>query len=146
MPHISPDEQYISFNYGGNLGSPGTLHIIDRSGQSYGDYPNSYVLDWRPNSSLAVNEILETGENRLVYTSLDGTIEPVFLAPAGTEITGSSWNVDGGGRWSPDGRFFIFAAQNNNSRTGQVYLWQPGNGEPILIYTTGYDKSVANFI
>lgn len=144
-PHISPDEQFVSFNFGeGDIfRSPGTLYVIGRDGRELWQYPNSYVLDWGPNDDLAVVEILESEESQVVLLSLDGTAQTITTVPADTEI-GDMWREDIG-RWSPDGDHLIFATEDSTHLISQVYLWQRGMVEPQLIHTLNSKSSFQNF-
>lgn len=141
MPQLSPDEQYIAFNYGG--GEPDSLVIIDRNGQDYGIFERSYGLAWQPNGGLALTQVFGAGENRLIYFKLDGTTETVFTTTRGIEI-GDMWSPGTGAAWSPDGRFFTFTTHDNNRNSEQLYLWQPGNSEPQLIYSSSQEDAIYN--
>jgi WD40 repeat protein len=135
MPQISPDEQFFSFDFGGIV-NPGTLYIVDRNGREYGQFVNSYALGWRPNGGLALSETLPADQQRLLYFTIDGNTQSVFTTTQGVEIANDIWLVNQRFAWSPDGRFFAFTTHNNNQDTEQLYLWQPDNGEPRLIYST----------
>lgn len=139
-PRISPDEQFVAFNY---RRDPGTVYVVDRTGHEYIQHPNSVVMQWRPNGDLIVVEIPPVGESRVVYLSLDGTVQPIWTVPPDTEITGSPWVPDIGGAWSPDGRYFVFTTENRARQTAQVYLWQPGSSEPQLLHSAPGDRSIS---
>ena len=148
-PLISPDEQYFSLNYGYSspyISPAGNLYIIDRQGTEIGLHPNSYAQDWRPNGGLVINDIQETGENRLHYLPLDGTIETFFITSADTEIVGDEYRLDGRGKWSPDGRYFIFATRNRETEIETIYLWQPDQGDPTSIHETGKNYRISDFL
>jgi Tol biopolymer transport system component len=125
-PSLSPDEQLITFNFGPNVAGPGSLYIIGRNGRERGRYANTLLLDWRSNHELAVKERLDTGQYRLAYRSLDGGYEVVWT---------TSYVIEDG-VWSPDGDIFAFTTYRLDDRVKQLYFWQPGNGEPQLIYST----------
>jgi hypothetical protein len=149
FPTISTNEQFITFNYGASYPSAtlaGNLYIIDRLGNEYRLFSNAVVQDWRPNGGLTFIDILETGENRLVYDPLDADFETVFTTPPGVEILGDFMTPSSTGKWSPDGRYFPFATWNPETETGQLYLWQPEHGDPALILTTESGHSAANFL
>ena len=131
MPELSPDEQHIAFNYG----YPYTVYVIDRNGQEYWQYARSHVVDWRPNNELTVCEMLDSGGNQLVHLNLAGEAQIIFSTEAGTDISHCSWNTNGNGKWSPDGRFFIFATENDAELTKKLYLWRPENSEIRLIHS-----------
>jgi hypothetical protein len=143
MPSISPDERFFSFHYGGRS-VPRILYVIDSTGQEYWQYANSFILDWRANNDLAISEVLESGESRLVYLTLTGESEVIFTTEPGTQITGDSYSYYGGGKWSPDDRFFIFTTENYDKGTTQLYLWQPDNGEVRFIVSLNGDKEIYN--
>jgi hypothetical protein len=131
MPELSPDEQFISFNYD----NPRTVYVIDRNGQEYWQYANSHVVDWRSNNELTVCEMLDSGGNQLVHLNLAGEAQIVFSTKAGTDISQCSWDINGNGKWSPDGRFFIFTTENDSQLMEKLYLWLPENDEVRLIHS-----------
>lgn len=131
MPELSSDEQYIAFNYG----YPYTVYVIDRNGQEYWQYANSHVVDWRPNNELTVCQMLDSGSNQLVHLNLAGESQIIFSTEAGTDISQCSWDMNGNGKWSPDGRFFIFTTENETKLTEKLYLWMPENDEIRLIHS-----------
>jgi hypothetical protein len=118
-PSISPNEQFIAF-YFGRYEGPSALYIIDRDGREYGQYANSYLLDWGSSNDLIIREELASGEYRLVYHSLAGR----------RQILLTTEQFIYRGQWSSDGRFFAFNLDK------ELYIWQPGYGEPQLVYTT----------
>ena len=131
MPELSPDEQYIAFNYG-NLR---TVYMIGRNGQEYWQYANSHVVDWRPNNELTVCEMLDSGGSQLVHIDLAGEAEIIFSTEPETEISHCSGGRNGGGKWSPDGRYFIFTTENQSEFKYELYLWLPESDEAHLIYS-----------
>jgi hypothetical protein len=137
MPELSTDEQFISFNYG----NPRTVYVIDRNGREYWQYANSHVVDWRSSNELTVCEMLGSGASQLVHLTLVGEAKIIFTTEPGTEISHCSWDINGGGKWSPDGRFFIFTTEDRDEETAQLYLWHPDNGEVRLIQSLKDDRS-----
>jgi Tol biopolymer transport system component len=145
-PRISPDEQFLTFNYGPGLPNPGTVYLIDRTGREYGQFNNTYALGWRPNGDLVLAQVLETDQHRLLYWTLDGETQPVFNTEPGIEIVSYLRQTNNGEAWSPDGRFFVYTLYNNHSKTEQLYLWRPDSGQPQLIYTTLRDIGIYNVL
>ena len=142
MPELSSDEQFISFNYG----NPRTVYVIDRNGQEYWQYANSHVVDWRSNNELTVCEMLDSGASQLVHLTLVGEARIIFTTVPVTEISHCSWDINGGGKWSPDGRFFIFITENYEEDASQLYLWRPDNGEVRLVHSIKDDRSFYDLI
>lgn len=128
-PELSPDEQFVSFNYG----YPQTVYVIDRNGEEYWHYANSHVVDWRPNNELTVCEMLDSGGSQLVHLTLDGETQIIFSTEPDTEISHCSWDINGGGQWGPDGRYFIFSTENHTENAHNLYLWLPENDEVRFI-------------
>lgn len=133
--HISPDGQFVSFNFASPeqdlFYGPADLFVIDHTGREILQYPNSLLLAWRPDNHLIVAQHLEDKGQQLVYLGLDGTAQIVQTQPAGSHLY-TGW-------WSPDGRLFAYITWNRDTDIGQLYLWQPGSGEPQLIHEIPQD-------
>jgi hypothetical protein len=138
-PHISPDGNYISFHLGDgySLFDPGYLNIIDRNGRSYGQRENSILLDWRPGGGPVVKEAMATGENQLVYWPLDGAAARIFVTPKPFTFVS--------GKWSGDGRTFVYSALDERIGASYLYLWQPESGVPQLIHSAASEEPFQNF-
>ena len=137
--NLSPDDNFISFHFGGSdpFSNPGTLYVIDRSGRSYGQRPNSVIMDWRPDGGPVVKEYIEDEQTQLVYWPLDGAAVRVFVSPKTFEF--------GEGKWSGDGRFFIYSAVDEAENKSYAYLWQPESGVPILLHAADGTDGFGNF-
>jgi hypothetical protein len=97
FPELSPDEKYLGF-YLENDNFFTNLQIIDFNGRSYGQRPNSFIVDWRPGGGPVVQESMVDGQTQLVYWPLDGADAQVLVEPGLFEVDA--------GKWSGDGRFF----------------------------------------
>lgn len=137
--NLSPDNNFISFHFGGSdlWLDPGNLYIIDRNGRSYGQRPNSVIMDWRPGGGPVVQESVAEGQTQLVYWPLDGEAVRVFVSP-------NSF-VFGEGKWSGDGRFFIYSAVDEAENKSYLYLWQSENDAPTLLHSGAGTDGFRNF-
>jgi len=104
------------------------LMIVDHNGRSYGQRPNSIIMDWRPGGGPVVKESVAEGQTQLVYWPLDGEAVQVFVSPTSF--------VFGVGKWSGDGRFFIYSAVDETANQSYLYLWRPDNDTPALLHTS----------
>ncbi|MCB9009856.1 MAG: hypothetical protein H6656_21220 [Ardenticatenaceae bacterium] len=136
---VSPNGQFVAyFAPGENAQNEGNvLTIVDQNGRSYGQRPNSVIIDWRPDGGPVVKEIIEAEQTQLVYWPLDGAAAQVFVSPTSL--------VFGGGKWSGDGRFFIYSAVNEAENQSHLYLWRPESGAPILLHTAAGTDGFRNF-
>lgn len=126
-PALSPDGNFIGFYYGGEgSGKPFMLYIVDQEGFLIGGSPYSWIVDWRLNGGPVINQLID-GTNQLLYLPLDNA--------AATPITALVPLQFPEGRWSPDGRFFIYTALDEAKKMASIYLWQPGDVEPTLIHS-----------
>ena len=137
--HISPDGQFVALNIPIEQGNydDGALIIVDQNGRSYGQRPNSVIVDWRPGGGPVVQERMADGQAQLVYWPLDGADVQVFVEPGLFEVDE--------GKWSEDGRFFIHSTVDEAANRSYLYLWQPENGAPILLQTAIGTDSFRNF-
>ena len=135
MPSISPDEQHFTFNFGGGVQNPGTLYVVDNTGNELGQYSNSFPVGWRENGDLVIAQMLETGESQLKLISLDGAIQSIFTTDANVKIDSGIWGVNGDLGWSPDGRYFIFSTEDTNNQSAWIYIWNHELEEPLLIHS-----------
>jgi hypothetical protein len=138
-PNLSPDNNFVSFHFGGDDPwlEPGNLYIIDRNGRSYGQRPNSIIMDWRPGGGPVVQESVAEGQTQLVYWPLDATEVQVFVNPISFSF--------GEGKWSGDGRFFIYSAVDEAENRSYLCLWQPGSDAPTLLHTAASPEGFRNF-
>ncbi len=77
------------------------------------------------------------GQTQLVYWPLDGSAAQVFVSPGSFEF--------GSGKWSGDGRFFIYSTVDEAANQSHLYLWQPENGVPMLLQTAVGIDGFSNF-
>jgi Tol biopolymer transport system component len=141
-PSISPDEQFIAFNYGGGPHVQEVtyvLYVIDRNGQEIGQYPRSSFVDWRPNGELTINRILESDVNQLVNLTASGESQIIFTTEPGTFLAKVAFYEKGDGKWSPDGRYFIFTTENYEKDLTQLYVWLSETEEVRLVLTEDQD-------
>jgi hypothetical protein len=138
---LSPDGQFAAFYVPGenaqNEYKDKVLTIVDQNGRSYGQRPNSILVDWRPGGGPVVQESMADGQTQLVYWPLDGSAVQVFVNPGSFEF--------GSGKWSGDGRFFIYSTVDEAANQSHLYLWQPENGVPILLQTAVGTDGFRNF-
>ena len=138
---LSPDGQfaalYVPRENAQNEYVDKDLTIVDQNGRSYGQRPNSVVVDWRPGGGPVVQERMADGQAQLVYWPLDGADVQVFVEPGLFEVDE--------GKWSEDGRFFIHSTVDEAANRSYLYLWQPENGAPILLQTAIGTDSFRNF-
>jgi len=138
---ISPDGQliamYVPRENGQNEFEDKVLIIVDQNGRSYGQRPNSFIVDWRPGGGPVVQESMADGQIQLVYWPLDGSAVQVFVSPGSFEF--------GSGKWSGDGRFFIYSTVNEAANQSHLYLWQPENGVRVLLQTAVGSDGFRNF-
>lgn len=111
--------------------------IVDQNGRSYGQRPNSIIIDWRPDGGPVVKESVAEGQTQLVYWPLDRSAVQVLVSPTSF--------VFGEGAWSSDGRFFIYSAVDEAENKSHLYLWQPENDVPTLIHTAVGTDGFRNF-
>lgn len=137
--HISPDGQFIALNIPIEQGNydDSALMIVDQDGRSYGQRPNSILVDWRPGGGPVVQESMADGQTQLLYWPLDGSAVQVFVSPG-------SFEVDSG-KWSGDGRFFIYSTEDEAANQSHLYLWRPENGAPMLLQTAVGTDGFGNF-
>ncbi|MBK8901990.1 MAG: hypothetical protein IPM53_12455 [Anaerolineaceae bacterium] len=135
FPDLSPDEKYLGFYLENDLFT--VLQIIDFNGRSYGQRPNSVIVDWRPGGGPVVQERMADGQTRLVYWPLDGSAAQVFISPGSFEF--------GSGKWSGDGRYFIYSSVDDATNQSHLTLWQPENGAPMLLQTAVGSDGFRNF-
>jgi dipeptidyl aminopeptidase/acylaminoacyl peptidase len=114
--------------------------VIDRDGRELGQYPNSSFVDWRPNGGLTIKHELDSGVSQLEHLSETWELQIIFTTEPNTLITNSPW-MNGGGKWSPDGRYFIFTTENYDNDKTQLYLWLPEEKQVRLIPTQEQDFS-----
>jgi Tol biopolymer transport system component len=138
-PSISPDGAYVSFNAlaAGQAEGVGTLYLIGSDGSSYGRRDNSTFLDWRPAGGLVASQAIEGGQNQLVYWPLGGPAARIFVLPS--DFTFPT------GRWSPDGRSFVYSAVDEAISASYLYLWQPEGGLAALVHATASSEPFDNF-
>ncbi len=136
FPELSPDEKYLGF-YLHNDDFFTVLEIIDFNGRSYGQRLNSIIMDWRPGGGPVVQESVAEGQAQLVYWPLDGEAVQVFVSPTSF--------VFGVGKWSGDGRFFIYGAVDEAENQSYLYLWQPESDAPTLLHTAVGTDGFHNF-
>ncbi|MCB8979994.1 MAG: hypothetical protein H6657_21500 [Ardenticatenaceae bacterium] len=136
FPELSPDEKHLGF-YLENDDFFTVLQIIDFNGRSYGQRPNSFMVDWRPGGGPVVQERMADGQTQLVYWPLDGADVQVFVEPG-------LFKVDEG-KWSEDGRFFIYSTVDEVANQSYLYLWQAEYGVPILLQTAVGTDGFRNF-
>jgi Tol biopolymer transport system component len=140
QPTISPDGRFITFNFmppGVEWNVLGTLYLIDLNGRIYHECEACLVLDWQPEGGPVVVQFLSSGENQLVYLPLDGSLPRVFVTP--------KLFTFGSGKWSPDGRYFVYSAFDEAAAASYLYLWWPGDGEPTLIHATASNEPFNHF-
>ena len=137
--HISPDGQFVALNIPIEQGNydDSALMVVDQNGRSYGQRPNSFIVDWRPGGGPVVQEHMADGQTQLVYWPLDGSAVQVFVNPGSFEF--------GAGKWSGDGRFFIYSTVDEAANQSHLYLWQPENGAPMLLQTAVGTNGFRNF-
>jgi hypothetical protein len=112
--------------------------IIDRDGRSHGTRENSQLLDWRPGGGPVVVQAMDDGQNQLVYWPLDGVAAArIFVLPRDFRFES--------GKWSADGRYFIYNALDDSIGASYLYLWQPESGVPQLIHSTASTSPFDNF-
>jgi hypothetical protein len=136
---ISPDGQFIALYIPIEQGNfeDSALMIVDQNGRSYGQRPNSFIVDWRPGGGPVVQESMVDGQTQLVYWPLDGADAQVLVEPGLFEVDA--------GKWSGDGRFFIYSTVDEAANQSHLYLWQPGNGAPMLRQTAVGTDGFRNF-
>ena len=136
IPELSPDEKYLGF-YLENDDFFTILQIIDLTGRSYGQRPNSVIVDWRPGGGPVVQERVAVGQTQLLYWPLDGTPVQVFAELGLVDFAA--------GKWSEDGRFFIYSTVDEANNQSQLTLWQPEASQPTLLTTAEGTDGFQNF-
>lgn len=138
---LSPDGQFAAFyvpkENAQNEYEDRDLTIVDQNGRSYGQRPNSILVDWRPGGGPVVQESMADGQTQLVYWPLDGSAVQVFVNPGSFEFSS--------GKWSGDGRFFIYSTVDEAANQSHLTLWQPENGAPLLLQTAVGSDGFRNF-
>lgn len=112
--------------------------MIDRAGNWFGEVENVRLLDWRPSGGPVFAQTTETGQTQLLYWPLDGTMMRTFVFPSDF--------VFGSGRWSPDGRYFIYSAVDEEIDASYVYLWQPESGAPELLHADANELTFDGYV
>ena len=139
--HVSPNGHFVALyvprENAQNEYDDKDLMIVGQNGHSYGRRPNSVIMDWRPDSGPVVKEYMEDEQTQLVYWPLDGAAVRVFVSPKSFEF--------GEGKWSGDGRFFIYSAVDEAENKSYVYLWQPESGAPTLLHAAEGTNGFRNF-
>jgi hypothetical protein len=137
--YISPNGQFAAFYVPRKNAQDDheDLLIIDQNGRSYGQRPNSVIMDWRPGGGPVVQESVAEGQTQLVYWPLDGAAVQMFVSPTAL--------VFGEGKWSGDGRFFIYSAVDEAENKSYLYLWQPDSDVPTLLHTAVGSDGFHNF-
>jgi hypothetical protein len=137
--NISPDGQFVALYVPIEQGNfeDGELTIVDQNGRSYGQRPNSVIVDWRPGGGPVVKETVAAGQPQLLYWPLDGSAVQVFaeLGPVAFEA----------GKWDEDGRFFIYSTLDEANNQSHLHLWQPEASEPTLLTTAEGTDGFQNF-
>lgn len=116
-PSISPDGTLVGFYFGDSDTSfeLSTLHVIDRAGNSQAQIDNAQLLDWCPTGGLTLWQKLSEDQTRVAFLSTDdGTLQT---------ITNLDTTMVTQGRWSPDGKYFVFDTFGTAS-TPALYLWE----------------------
>ena len=133
--NISPDGQFVALYIPIEQGNyeDSALMIVDQNGRSYGQRPNSFIIDWRPGGGPIIESITEG----LVYWPLDGTEAQIFHRLESTTF--------GEGKWSGDGRFFIYNTVDETNKQSHLYLWQPENDAPTLLQSAEGTDGFRNF-
>ncbi|MBK8901993.1 MAG: PQQ-like beta-propeller repeat protein [Anaerolineaceae bacterium] len=138
---LSPDGQFAAFyvprENAQNEYEDRDLTIVDQNGRSYGQRPNSVIVDWRPGGGPVVKERMADGQTQLVYWPLDGSAVQVFVNPTSFEF--------GAGKWSGDGRYLIYSSVDDAANQSHLTLWQPENGAPMLLQTAVGSDGFRNF-
>jgi hypothetical protein len=136
---LSSDDNFISFHFGGNdpWSDPGILNIIDRNGRSYGQRPNSVIVDWRSGGGPVVEEKVAEGQSQLLYWPLDGSAVQIFA-----ELGSVAFEA---GKWDKDGRFFIYSTVDEANNQSQLHLWKPDASQPTLLTTAEGSGGFQNF-
>jgi hypothetical protein len=49
------------------------------------------------------------------------------------------------GRWSEDGRYFVYNALDENEGASYLFLWQPESGLPTLIHAAASKEPFTHF-
>ncbi len=140
QPTISPNGRFVTFNFmpsGVEWDVLGTLYLIDLNGRIYHECETCLVLDWQPEGGPVAVQFLPSGENQLVYLPLDGSLPRVFVTPKPF--------VFASGKWSENGRYFVYSAFDETTSASYLYLWQPDSGEPTLIHATASDEPLSSF-
>ena len=137
--NISPDGQSIALYVPVEQGNfeDSALMIIDQNGRSYGQRPNSVIVDWRPGGGPVVQETVAGGQSQLLYWPLDGTPVQVFAELGLVDFAA--------GKWSEDGRFFIYSTVDEANNQSHLTLWQPEASEPTLLTTAEGTNGFQNF-
>jgi hypothetical protein len=133
--YLSPDGLYLNFRVVG--GETNALQLIGSDGDDYGRRENSTFLDWRPGGGLVVSQAVEGSQNQLVYWPLDGPAARIFVRP--TDFAFPT------GRWSPDGRSFVYSALDEAIGASYLYWWRPEGGLAALIHATASTEPFDNF-
>ncbi|WP_420644656.1 TolB family protein [Candidatus Leptofilum sp.] len=137
--NISPDGQSVALSVPIEQGNfeDRALMIVDLNGRSYGQRPNSIIVDWRPCGGPVVEETLDDGQNQLLYWPLDGTAVQIFAELGAVDFEA--------GKWSRDGRTFIYSAVDEAENQSRLYLWQPEATAPTLLVTAEGTDGFQNF-
>lgn len=137
-PQLSPDGRYILFDVVTERETGTTaLHLIDRNGRLYGQRENGRFLDWRPGGGPVIVQAMAGDKQQLVYWPLDGAAARVFVKPRNFNFVS--------GKWSPDGRYFIYNALDESIGANYLYLWQPESGVPSLIHAAAATDPFQHF-
>jgi hypothetical protein len=142
-PNVSPDGQYMIFNFGETRASLidfGVLFLIERNGQEIQLVPNSFFQAWGPDGGVIITDSPERRQTRLLQVDFDGSINIIYAPPENEIILGDNITPGKKGIWSPDGRSFIFATGDWNNQAQHIYLWRPDTGLVVPIFTTISDN------
>ena len=136
---ISPDGNFIAMHVQTEQeGSEDTeLMIIDRWGFLQGQHPNNQIVDWRLSSQPTTNEIMSDGLTRLTYWIPGAPVIEIITPP--NRYTFIS------GKWSEDGRFFIYSTVDEAATQSHLTLWQTEASEPTLLATAEGIDGFQNF-
>jgi hypothetical protein len=84
-----------------------------------------------------VQESIAEGQMQLLYWPLDGTEAQVFDSLESA--------VFGQGKWSGDGRFFIYSTVDETNNQSNLYLWRPEINSPTLLQSAAGTDGFRNF-